>query len=137
LKNQWNSVMVNPDFHTRLPSPLFEQHVAGGAQRGNERPSADPYLPGSSVDPAPASPVKQPPAPKWGAGPGTTPPVVIDMTDEKKRPSSDYHWDVNEKKAVDAYLKTNCGLEGTEPASRMCFHDMWDILYPSFFRAIA
>jgi hypothetical protein len=30
LKNQWNSVMVNPDFHTRLPSPLFEQHVAGG-----------------------------------------------------------------------------------------------------------
>ena len=60
--------------------------------------------------------------------------MVIDMTDEKKRPSSDYHWDVNEKKAVDAYLKTNCGLEGTEPASRMCFHDMRDILYPSYFR---
>jgi hypothetical protein len=39
--------------------------------------------------------------------------VVIDMTEEKKWPSSEYHWDMNEKKAVDAYLKANCGLECT------------------------
>jgi len=91
LKNQWNSVMVNPDFHSRLPSPLFEQHVAGGAQRGIERPSADPYLPGLSADSAPASPVKQSPAPKRAAGPGTTPPVVIDMTDDKKPAPSNFH----------------------------------------------
>ena len=107
----------------------------GGGQRGSDRPSADPCLPGSSVDPAPASPVKQPQAPKRGAGPSATPPVVIDMTEEKKWPSSEYHWDMNEKKAVDAYLKANCGLECTWAANSMCFHDMRDLLYPSTFRA--
>ena len=60
--------------------------------------------------------------------------MVIDMTGDKKRAPSNFHWDANEQKAVEAYLKKNCGLEGTEKANTMCFHDMRDILYPSVFR---
>jgi hypothetical protein len=137
VKNQWNSVMVNPDFMTRLPSPLFEQHVAGGVQRGNERQSIDPYLPGSSADQAPVSPVKQPQAPKRGAAPAATPPVVIDMTDEKqKRGPPPHHWDGEEKKAVEEFLKVNYGLNGKAEGNTggfMCHLDIKAILYPGYF----
>ena len=131
-KNNWNSVRVNPDFHTRLPSPLFEHHLLTGGKGGNERPSADPHLPDLSGGQAPISPIKRPPAPK--RAPGGTPPVVIDMTDDKKPGPSIFHWDEAELEAVAAYLKQNCNLEGTEKANTMCMHDMRDILYPSYFR---
>jgi len=131
-KNNWNSVLVNPDFHTRLPSPLFEHHLLTGGKGGNERPSADPHLPDLSGGQAPISPIKRPPAPK--RAPGGTPPVVIDMTDDKKPAPSNFHWDEAELEAVAAYLKQNCNLEGTEKANTMCMHDMRDILYPSYFR---
>jgi hypothetical protein len=83
VKNQWNSVMVNPDFIATLPSLLFEQQFqGGGAQQGADPRRVDPYLRGGSADQAPPSPVKQTQAPKRGAPPASTPPVVIDMTDE-------------------------------------------------------
>ena len=39
------------------------------------------------------------------------------MTEEKKRPSNDFHCDEEEKKTVEAFLKANCGLEDTEPGN--------------------
>jgi hypothetical protein len=38
------------------------------------------------------------------------------------------------EKAVNAYLKANCGLEGTSPGNTMCHFDMKDLLYPNIFR---
>ena len=60
--------------------------------------------------------------------------MVIDITDDKKPGPSIFHWDEAEMAAVEAYLKQNCNLEGTEKANTMCMHDMRDILYPSYFR---
>ena len=34
VKNQWNAVMVNPDFVSTLRSPLFEKFRGGGIQHG-------------------------------------------------------------------------------------------------------
>jgi hypothetical protein len=131
-KNNWNSVVVNPDFHTRLPTPLFEQQMLTGGKRGNERPSADHFLPDLGQDQAPISPVKRSPAPK--RAPGGTPPVVIDITDDKKPAPPNFHWEEAELAAVAAHLKQNYGLEGTEKANSFCMHDMRDILFPTYFR---
>jgi hypothetical protein len=144
-KNNWNSVIVNPNFVTNLPSPLFEKHFGAAIQPGGGPRSADTYLPAGSTDQAPPSPIP-PPQPQWQRlVPGDTPPVPIDLTstDGKgdRRGPDPFKWNVEERKALEEVLKVTYGLNGEVTGSGdntgglMCNQDIRHIMFPNVFYA--
>ena len=145
-KNNWNSVLVNPNFQSNLPSPLFAKALGGEIQPGGGPRSTDMYLPAGSIEQAPPSPIP-PPQPKWQrpALPGDTPPVPIDLTaaegkGDRKGPSP-HQWNVDERTALVQFTKVTYGMNGNGPVmsasdtsgGQMCCADARHVMFPTVF----